>query len=179
MAAASSSSDGLTVMNEDASIFTPELASELVSTSSRHSQHIESRASRGRHRQRKSKCKASKKKASVNVGANVSLRNLVGQATFYATGLGACGWWNKDSDYIAAASELLYDTFEGGASNPNNNPICGRMVLATYQGKSVKVKIVDRCVGCAKYDLDFSPAAFAKLANPNIGRLNGMTWSFI
>ena len=32
-------------------------------------------------------------------------------ATFYATGLGACGITNTDSDFIAAASHELFDTF--------------------------------------------------------------------
>lgn len=32
-------------------------------------------------------------------------------ATFYATGLGACGITNTDSDYIAAVSHILYDSY--------------------------------------------------------------------
>ena len=67
-------------------------------------------------------------------------------------GLGACGITNKDTDYIAAVSHLLFDnfpyvsaviiprhqithcsTFLSGykAGNPNNNPMCGRRVIAT------------------------------------------------
>ena len=83
-------------------------------------------------------------------------------------------------------------------ANPNNNPICGKSVTAhctfflsqspveplltspsfSDQGKSVTVKITDRCVGCAKWDLAFSPAAFSKLAAFELGRLDGVTWSF-
>ena len=40
------------------------------------------------------------------------------------------------------------------------------------------VKAVDRCVGCAEYDLDFSPAAFKKLASESVGRLKDVKWSF-
>ncbi|PPQ88638.1 hypothetical protein CVT25_010214 [Psilocybe cyanescens] len=105
-----------------------------------------------------------------------------GQGTFYATGLGACGITNKDTDHIAAVSHLLFDTFPGyNGVNPNNNPMCGRTVTATckfplYQGKSVVVALTDRCVGCAVTDLDFSPSAFNLLSDPSVGRISGMTW---
>ncbi|GJE91514.1 hypothetical protein PsYK624_076640 [Phanerochaete sordida] len=102
-----------------------------------------------------------------------------GDGTFYATGLGACGIVNSDADYIAAASHILYDSFPGYAGgNPNNNPICRKPVTATYNGKSVKVLITDRCEACAEWDLDFSPAAFQQLADESVGRLHGVTWSF-
>jgi hypothetical protein len=100
-----------------------------------------------------------------------------GEGTYYGTGLGSCGWTNKDTDYIAAVSQLLYDTWPGATGNPNNNPICGRYATAYYGGKSVRVKIVDRCVGCAKYDLDFSPAAFKQIADQALGRIQ-ITWDW-
>lgn len=34
-----------------------------------------------------------------------------GDGTFYGTGLGSCGITNKDTDYIAAVSHILYDSF--------------------------------------------------------------------
>lgn len=102
-----------------------------------------------------------------------------GQATYYGTGLGSCGITSKDTDYIAAVSQLLYDGFDGyTGGNPNNNPVCGKKIKANYQGKTVTVTVVDRCVGCAKYDLDFSPSAFTQIADQALGRLSGMTWSF-
>ena len=45
-------------------------------------------------------------------------------------------------------------------------------------GKSVTIAITDRCVGCAEWDLDFSPAAFSQLADESVGRIHGMTWTF-
>jgi hypothetical protein len=102
-----------------------------------------------------------------------------GDATFYATGLGSCGITNHDTDFIAAVSHLLYDSFPGyEGGNPNNNPICGRKVTAHYGGNEVTVTITDRCTGCAKFDLDFSPAAFDRLASEDLGRLHDMTWTF-
>ena len=37
-------------------------------------------------------------------------------------------------------------------------------------GQTVTVTVTDRCVGCSKFDLDFSPAAFDVLADPSLGR---------
>ncbi|EKM53490.1 uncharacterized protein PHACADRAFT_211183 [Phanerochaete carnosa HHB-10118-sp] len=102
-----------------------------------------------------------------------------GDGTYYATGLGACGIYNVDTDYIAAASHILYDSFPGYAGgNPNDNPICGRKVTAHYNGESVTVAITDRCEACAEWDLDFSPSAFSQLADQSVGRIHGVTWTF-
>ncbi|KAI0348483.1 barwin-like endoglucanase, partial [Trametopsis cervina] len=100
--------------------------------------------------------------------------------TFYATGLGACGITNTDSDFIAAVSHDFFDTFPGyNGLNPNNNPLCNKKVQVEYQGKTVTVAITDRCTGCQKPDLDFSPAAFNTLADPSIGRIHNIQWHFI
>jgi hypothetical protein len=104
-----------------------------------------------------------------------------GQGTFYATGLGACGITNNDNDFIAAVSHLLFDQYPGYTRvNPNNNPMCGRTVTATFQGRSVTVALTDRCEGCAVTDLDFSPAAFAALTGGNfgLGRINNVKWTW-
>ncbi|KAF8984616.1 RlpA-like double-psi beta-barrel-protein domain-containing protein-containing protein [Cyathus striatus] len=103
-----------------------------------------------------------------------------GQGTHYNPGMGACGMVNTNSDFIAAASHLLFDNFPGyTGANPNNNPICNRKVNATYQGKSVTVSITDRCEACAVTDLDFSPHAFDQLADETVGRISGMTWEWL
>jgi len=119
----------------------------------------------------------------ITVGSNLSsfmVGTQTGQGTFYATGLGACGITNNDSQYIAAVSYLLFDTFpDYNGVNPNENPICGRQVTASYQGKSVTVTLTDRCTGCKITDLDFSPSAFDALADPAVGRISGMTWDWI
>jgi expansin (peptidoglycan-binding protein) len=102
-----------------------------------------------------------------------------GDGTFYGTGLGSCGFTNQDTDDICAVSELLYDVYPGyNGADPNSNPVCGRYIKASYQGNSVVVKVVDRCVGCSKTSLDFSPGAFDKLANPSVGRIHDMTWEW-
>jgi len=102
-----------------------------------------------------------------------------GEATYYYTGLVACGTYHKDSEYIAAVADSRFDSYPGAGSNPNKNPICGKRVRAYYKGKQVEVTIRDRCIGCAHNDLDFTPTAFKKLAPLSDGRLKGMTWDYI
>ncbi|RXW23493.1 hypothetical protein EST38_g2390 [Candolleomyces aberdarensis] len=102
-----------------------------------------------------------------------------GQGTFYDTGLGACGRVNRDTDLIAAVSMHLFDNYPGAGNNPNNNPVCGKRIRASRGGSSVTITVVDRCVGCAMTDLDFSPSAFDALTGGNrgLGRVQ-ITWEW-
>ena len=72
-----------------------------------------------------------------------------GQATYYETGLGACGITNTDSQYICAVSELLFDVYPSvlilfpsrsafslshrgyDGVNPNTNPVCNQQITLT------------------------------------------------
>ncbi|KAJ3970297.1 RlpA-like double-psi beta-barrel-protein domain-containing protein-containing protein [Lentinula raphanica] len=106
-----------------------------------------------------------------------------GDGTFYDPGLGACGITNVATDMIAAIGEDFFDQYAihmGVTSgNPNENPICNKKVVATYQGKSITVAITDRCGGCTNpYSLDFTETAFSQLADPSVGRITGVTWVF-
>jgi expansin (peptidoglycan-binding protein) len=49
----------------------------------------------------------------------------------------------------------------------------------TGGGASVTITVVDRCVGCAMTDLDFSPTAFDALTGGNrgLGRVK-ITWEW-
>ncbi|KAF8349996.1 hypothetical protein F5887DRAFT_914015 [Amanita rubescens] len=75
--------------------------------------------------------------------------------------------------------QLGQGTFYSSGGDPNANPICGRKVKVTYQGKTVTVTITDRCTGCALTSLDFSPAAFDTLADPSVGRLYDIQWEWV
>ncbi|KIO28548.1 hypothetical protein M407DRAFT_71648 [Tulasnella calospora MUT 4182] len=101
-----------------------------------------------------------------------------GDATVYGAGLNACGTVDKTTDMIAAIAHENFDNYPGANGNSNDNPICGKRVEACWQGNCVQVAIHDRCGGCSKDDLDFSPGAFKKL-HPNNGRLHGMTWRYL
>ncbi|KAI8368722.1 RlpA-like double-psi beta-barrel-protein domain-containing protein-containing protein [Blakeslea trispora] len=99
--------------------------------------------------------------------------SFTGDGTYYAPGLGSCGWTNSENDMIAA---LNHGQMANGA-NSNNNPNCGRSVSIKGPKGSVNVKIVDTCPGCASGDIDLSPAAFAKIADLSAGRVK-ISWSW-
>ncbi|KAF5329383.1 hypothetical protein D9619_008950 [Psilocybe cf. subviscida] len=106
---------------------------------------------------------------SLSVVYGMAHASFVGDATWFNPGLGACGRVNVDSDFIVALSVAQYGT----GSN------CGRNIRANFQGHSVVVTVVDKCIGCATNDIDLSPAAFSQLANTDVGRIHGVTWDFI
>ncbi|KAJ7088409.1 barwin-like endoglucanase [Mycena belliarum] len=103
-----------------------------------------------------------------------------GDGTFFEPGLGACGNTNTASDFIVAVGHGIFDSFPGATANPNNNPICGRKLIATHGGRSVTVEVQDRCAGCAgAADLDFTEAGFEQLASLDVGRLKNVEWQFV
>ncbi|KAF8522600.1 RlpA-like double-psi beta-barrel-protein domain-containing protein-containing protein [Hysterangium stoloniferum] len=115
----------------------------------------------------------------ASVGAapvSLDARSNTGRATFYTPGRGACGWSSVSSDNIVAVSSKMFNSF---GSQSNGNPVCGKKLRATYDGRSVTVKVVDKCVGCGYYDLDFSPSAFSALASEDIGSLGGVKWYWV
>ncbi|THH15016.1 hypothetical protein EW146_g5382 [Bondarzewia mesenterica] len=105
--------------------------------------------------------------------ASVVRRSYSGEGTLYEPGAGACGFNNHASDLVVAVS---YDMF-GAGNNPTNNPICGKEVTVSFQGKSVTAKVMDRCAACNVDDLDLSPGAFQQLADPSLERI-AITWDF-
>lgn len=92
-----------------------------------------------------------------------------GDLTFFHQGAkGSCGSASVDSDHIAALSK---DDMEEGT--------CGKCALVKYQSKSIQVRIVDTCEGCASGDMDLSPSAFNALGHTSTGRLHAASWSFV
>ncbi|KAL8950936.1 MAG: hypothetical protein Q9222_003058 [Ikaeria aurantiellina] len=77
-------------------------------------------------------------------------QGIVGDMTYYSTGLGACGQTSTDDDDICAISHIVYDAAANGP-NPNTNPLCGRTIQAhcydeqVGQQRSVVLTVVDRC----------------------------------
>ncbi|KAK4204582.1 RlpA-like double-psi beta-barrel-protein domain-containing protein-containing protein [Triangularia verruculosa] len=97
-----------------------------------------------------------------------------GDFTHYSpsVGLGACGQVHQDSELVVAISYADFDP-QTPAGNPNNNPLCGRRLRASFEGKSVDVTVVDRCPSCSSGSLDLSPATFQQLADLGRGRIQG------
>ena len=80
-------------------------------------------------------------------------------------------------------SHFLFDREQSG-SDPNQNPLCGKMIRAERfdeeagAKRSVDLKVVDRCTGCQPQDLDVSPGAFGRLASMDLGRVR-VTWAWL
>jgi expansin (peptidoglycan-binding protein) len=100
-----------------------------------------------------------------------------GDLTYYNPALGSCGYTNSDSDMVCAVSHILFDAASTG-SNPNDNPLCGLKLRLRRNGKSVDVRVVDRCVGCAVTDLDVTEAVFEEVAELAQGRVS-VEWAWL
>ncbi|KAL2023125.1 hypothetical protein VTK56DRAFT_3731 [Thermocarpiscus australiensis] len=91
-----------------------------------------------------------------------------GDLTFFALGLGSCGFDDsgKDlTDNIVAVSSALM----GGVSN--GNPMCGKTITVTANGKSVQATVHDKCPSCARGDIDASEKMFVELfGSKDVGR---------
>lgn len=93
-----------------------------------------------------------------------------GQATFYdATGDGACMLGPSPNDMDVAA---LNSPDWGGSS------LCGACAEVTGPKGTVTIRIVDRCPECKTGDLDMSPQAFEKIADPVAGRVS-ISWKLV
>ncbi|GAD93920.1 predicted protein [Paecilomyces variotii No. 5] len=100
-----------------------------------------------------------------------------GDLTYYDPALGSCGITSSGSDSICAVSHLVFDAASTG-SDPNQNPLCGMKIRLRRDGKSVDVKVVDRCVGCKATDIDTTRSVFSKLANLEQGRVT-VEWAWL
>lgn len=83
---------------------------------------------------------------------------------------------------VCAVSHIIYDA-ASVSSNPNENPLCGKMIRiqrtdASGATKSVDVKVVDRCEACKAQDVDLSPTAFNTVADEALGRVTG-SWAWL
>ncbi|KAF2673877.1 hypothetical protein BT63DRAFT_451932 [Microthyrium microscopicum] len=103
-----------------------------------------------------------------------------GQLTYFATGLGACGVTNQETDSIVA---IDHQTFDSGNvdGNPNHNRNCGRVIRITqanYKTVSKDVTVVDRCEACQPGDLDVTRTIFGGLAPVESGRVQ-LSWHWL
>lgn len=86
-----------------------------------------------------------------------------GKATYYdADGTGNCSFPADPTFLVAAMNTTDYGTAT----------YCGACVEVTGPSGSVVVRIVDRCPGCAKGDLDLSQTAFRAVAPLSAGRVD-------
>ncbi|GME86235.1 unnamed protein product [Ambrosiozyma monospora] len=100
-----------------------------------------------------------------------------GQGTYYYPSQGNCQLISNENDLIVAISGELYK--EKLIGNENLSTYCGDKLTAHYNNNSVTVTVVDSCPECARYSLDFSPAAFKELEpDLTVGILKGLTWEW-
>ncbi|KAI8873201.1 hypothetical protein GQ42DRAFT_113724, partial [Ramicandelaber brevisporus] len=95
-----------------------------------------------------------------------------GTASWTNFGLGSCGWINSNSEMVTGVSP--------GAMSDKTK--CGACAIVTGDsgqiGKSVKVKIVDTCMGCGDSDLNLSCTVFEALGySTDVGHVQ-VSWQF-
>ncbi|KAK3378589.1 RlpA-like double-psi beta-barrel-protein domain-containing protein-containing protein [Podospora didyma] len=114
--------------------------------------------------------------AVANSTPNTSSSSYNGDLTYYALGMGACGFDDsgKDhSEYIVALSHLVMGPVSNG------NPYCNKKVSISYNGKTVTATCRDKCMGCAAENIDGSEKLFLDLfGSLDVGRKK-VDWRFI
>ncbi|EST06192.1 Barwin [Kalmanozyma brasiliensis GHG001] len=103
--------------------------------------------------------------------APLTKRGSGGQATYYAAGLGACGWTNSGSDFIVAMNA---PEWAGGSH-------CGQTVTITnnQNGNTQTAQVADLCPGCSWGSLDMSTGLFSALNNGNMDAgVFPISWTF-
>ena len=89
-----------------------------------------------------------------------------GQGTYYnADGTGSCSFDASTDFHVAAMNATDY----------GNADWCGACLQVTGPNGSTVVRVVDKCPGCAKGDLDLSQTAFGELAPLSAGRI-AISW---
>jgi hypothetical protein len=87
---------------------------------------------------------------------------------------------NQAGSFVTAVKAASFVNVGGdGLLNCDLNSQCHIPLTATvtHGGKSIVVKIVDRCEACAVGDIDLTPKAFAALADMALGRTD-VEWHF-
>ncbi|TKY88145.1 hypothetical protein EX895_002855 [Sporisorium graminicola] len=104
---------------------------------------------------------------------------FTGHATFYNTGLGACGITNYDNEPIVAVSRDVFEQYNPSSGNPNHNSLCGKKIEISWKGKMTHAFATDECPGCEPHSLDCSPSVFERLDDKDKGVLDGISWRFV
>ncbi|EAQ92288.1 hypothetical protein CHGG_00523 [Chaetomium globosum CBS 148.51] len=95
-----------------------------------------------------------------NSGGGGGGTTYAGDITYFALGLGSCGFddLNKDHTHnIVAVSAQLMGTVSNG------NPMCGKTITIKANGKTIQALVHDKCPVCAPGDIDGSEKIFLEL----------------
>lgn len=104
-------------------------------------------------------------------------QSMTGKMTYYNDkGYGACGTPIDAGSQDLVAVPAAWWT----SANPNNDPLCkGISVEVSYNGRTIRVPVKDKCPSCDRTHIDLSQSAFQKLAPLDRGVVNGITWKFV
>lgn len=116
--------------------------------------------------------------STIDASATTTGTSHTGDLTYFTPALGACGITSDSTSHIAAVSHILFDA-ASTSSNPNANPLCGRKIRVSYGDNKMDLEVVDRCVGCAEFDVDTSETVFKYLIGGlDVGR-TGVSWVWL
>ncbi|KAI1795308.1 hypothetical protein LXA43DRAFT_970630 [Ganoderma leucocontextum] len=111
--------------------------------------------------------------AATSVAQEMSLSG--GDATCYDAGLGSCGLFDTDADFVVAVDIETIQSFPGAGTHPNLS-----MKVTTADGKSVTVTVADStCPTCAIGSVDLTSVAFQQLSPLAVGRLHNVSWTLL
>ncbi|MBI5532342.1 MAG: hypothetical protein HY898_06490 [Deltaproteobacteria bacterium] len=98
-------------------------------------------------------------------------KTYTGDATYYdfADGSGNCGFPATPNDLMVGA--MNQTDYAGSAA-------CGACAQIQGPDGTITIRVVDRCPECKPGDIDLSPSAFAKIADPALGRVT-ITWNYV
>ncbi|WWD16376.1 hypothetical protein CI109_100802 [Kwoniella shandongensis] len=97
--------------------------------------------------------------------------SYTGVGTFYYTGLGACGQYSHDNDFMVAMNSAQYG---GGYPGPQ----CFKYISIQVDSKVVSgIQVLDECPTCDYGSLDLSPGLFTQFAGQDAGTVH-LTWWF-
>ncbi|OBZ69848.1 Papain inhibitor [Grifola frondosa] len=97
----------------------------------------------------------------------------------FVPGLGACGFTNTSTQFVASVSNEFFHSFPGSGTNPNANPICTHNLTVAFNGTNVSAQVVDFCLSCPSSNVGLSPVAFEVFAPLAQGIVSNVTWEVI
>ncbi|KAH8162895.1 hypothetical protein CIB48_g5350 [Xylaria polymorpha] len=107
-----------------------------------------------------------------------------GDITYYALGLGACGYDDSGVDltkHIVALSHVDWYARGSGTSlglNEPNHPWCDQTITITAGGKSTTALVHDICPGCVSGSIDVSESVFDALFGGLGAGREKASWTF-
>lgn len=94
--------------------------------------------------------------------------------TYYALGLGACGFDDSGKDNT---ENIVAMSAEQMGSQSNGNPNCGRSITIRANGKTTTAVVRDKCPGCRFGSIDASEKLFLELFDDlGVGRGHVEWW---